>query len=108
MCEVVETNFGKFKLIKNYKEAFELFTFNERYVDYLDRYRYIVGDYSGDLLRLKGFTEENYETIPDYLIESCTPKAPYFVLLKVVSETTHNKVISTNNKQRKQIKRKNH
>jgi len=44
---------------------------------------YIVGDYSADMLRMKGFTESNFETIPDYLMESATPNAPYFVLKRV-------------------------
>lgn len=77
---MIETDHGKFEIVKDYKEALEIAVFNARYVDFLDRYKYIVGDYSADMLRLKGFTEQNYETIPDYLMESCTPNAPYFVL----------------------------
>lgn len=77
---MIETEHGLFELIKDYKEALETKTFNERYVSYLDRYIYIVGDYASDMLRLKGFTKDNYNTIPDYLMESCTPNAPYFVL----------------------------
>lgn len=77
---MVETDHGMYTIIKDYKEAFEVKAFNDRYVDYFDKYLYIVGDYSADMLRLKGFTKENYQTIPDYLIESCTPNAPYFVL----------------------------
>ena len=77
---MIETAHGLFEVIKDYKEALEIKVFNDRYVDYLDKYKYIVGDYSADMLRFKGFTEENYQTIPDYLMESCTPNAPYFVL----------------------------
>lgn len=77
---IVETDHGVFELIKDYKEALEVKVFNDRYVTYLDKYMYIVGDYSADMLRLKGFTKSNYETIADYLMESCTPNAPYFVL----------------------------
>jgi uncharacterized protein YutD len=77
---MIETEHGLFEVIKDYKEALEIKTFNERYVSYLDRYIYIVGDYASDMLRLKGFTKDNYNTIPDYLMESCTPNAPYFVL----------------------------
>lgn len=80
---MIETEHGKFELIKDYKEALEIMVFNERYVSYLDKYLYIVGDYSADMLRLKGFTKENYETIPDYLMESCTPNAPYFVIRRI-------------------------
>lgn len=80
---MIETTHGEFEIIKDYKEAFEMLAFNERYVSYLDRYQYIVGDLSAEMLRLKGFTTKNYETIPDYLMESCTPNAPYFVLKRV-------------------------
>ncbi len=80
---MIETEHGKFEIIKDYKEALEILAFNERYVPYLNKYAFIVGDYSADMLRLKGFTEKNSETIPDYLMESATPNAPYFVLQRV-------------------------
>ena len=65
---MIETEHGTFEIIKDYKEALEILAFNERYVAFLNKYVYIVGDYSADMLRLKGFTESNFETIPDYLI----------------------------------------
>lgn len=77
---MVETKHGNFEIIKDYKEAFEVEVFNEKYIGFLDKYTFIVGDYSADMLRFKGFTESNYQEIPDYLMESCTPNAPYFVL----------------------------
>lgn len=80
---MIETSHGNFIFIKDYKEAFEVKEFNDRYVDFLDKYVYIVGDYSADMLRFKGFSEENYQTIPDYLIESATPNAPYYVLKRI-------------------------
>jgi uncharacterized protein YutD len=80
---MIETDHGKFEVIKDYKEALEIKIFNDRYVKYLDKYNYIVGDYSADMLRFKGFTNNNYQTIPDYLMESCTPNAPYFVLKRL-------------------------
>ena len=83
---MIETDHGNFEVIKDYKEALEIKAFNERYVDYLDKYIYIVGDYSAAMLRFKGFSEKNYETIPDYLIESCTPNAPYYVLKRINKE----------------------
>ncbi len=83
---MIETDHGNFELIKDYKEALEIKAFNDRYVSFLDKYLYIVGDYSSDMLRFKGFSEHNYETIPDYLMESCTPNAPYFVLKRLNKE----------------------
>lgn len=81
---MIETEHGKFEIIKDYKEALEIKAFNERYVNFLNKYIYIVGDYSADMLRFKGFTEKNFETIPDYLMESCTPNAPYFILKRLI------------------------
>ncbi len=81
--ETVETDHGHFLLMKNFREAFELKTFNERYVDYLDHYIYIVGDVSGEKLRLKGFAQKDKDRIFDYLMESTTPNAPYFILKRV-------------------------
>ncbi len=78
--EAVETDHGNFILVKDFKEAFELKTFSERYVDYLDHYIYIVGDVSGEKLRLKGFAQKDKDRIFDYLMESTTPNAPYFIL----------------------------
>lgn len=83
---MIETEHGNFEIIKDYKEALEIKVFNERYVEYLDKYTYIVGDYSADMLRFKGFTEESKQTIPDYLMESATPNAPYFVLKRINKE----------------------
>lgn len=80
---MIETDHGSFEIVKDYKEALEIKAFNDRYVKYLDKYNYIVGDYSADMLRLKGFSNGNYQTIPDYLMESCTPNAPYFVLKRI-------------------------
>ena len=62
---MIETEHGNYEVIKDYKEAIEIKAFNDRYVSYLDKYMYIVGDYSSDKLRFKGFSESNYETIPD-------------------------------------------
>ena len=83
---MIETEHGNFEIIKDYKEALEIKVFNERYVEYLDKYTYIVGDYSADMLRFKGFTEDSKQTIPDYLMESATPNAPYFVLKRLNKE----------------------
>lgn len=79
---MIETEHGMFVLKKNYRDAFVLDDFNQRYVDYFDKYPYIVGDYSAGLLRLKGFDNTNFEMIPDYLVESCPPNCAYYILKK--------------------------
>jgi len=101
---MIDTDHGQFEIIKDYKEALEIKVFNDRYVSYLDRYAYIVGDYSADMLRLKGFTTKNYETIPDYLMESCTPNAPYFVLRRVEEKKPEEPKPNRRKKRRKKPK----
>jgi len=77
---MIESVHGEFEIIKNYREAFVLDDFNKKYVDFFDIFPYIVGDYSGGLLRIKGFTDENYQMIPDYVMESCAPNCAYYIL----------------------------
>lgn len=77
---MIETIHGEFELIKNFREAYVLDDFNKKYLDVFNIYPYIVGDYSAGLLRLKGFSKENYKQIPDYLVESCAPGCAYYIL----------------------------
>lgn len=80
----MDTKAGKFELIKDYRDGFDLELFDAKYVEYLDKYVYIVGDYASGLLRLKGFSEDdnysNHKYIPDYILESCTPNCMYYIL----------------------------
>ena len=86
---IIETNIGKFELIKNHKEAFDQTKFEEKYVDVaFDRYTYLVGDISADILRIKGFASDpksvnSFKKIPDYLTESCNMNCAYFILKRV-------------------------
>ena len=77
---MIDTVHGEFEIIKEFKEAFVLDDFNKRYLDIFNIYPYVVGDYSAGLLRLKGFTKDNYNQIPDYLVESCAPGCAYYIL----------------------------
>jgi uncharacterized protein YutD len=77
---MIESVHGEFELVKNYRDAFILDDFNKKYVDFFDLYPYLVGDYSGGILRLKGFREGNFQTIPDYIMESCAPNCAYYIL----------------------------
>lgn len=77
---MIESIHGEFEMVKNYREAFVLDDFNKKYVDYFDIYPYLVGDYSAGILRLKGFKDDNYQMIPDYIVESCAPNAAYYIL----------------------------
>ena len=83
---IIETEFGTFELIKNYREAFDLEMFIERYVPVaFHKYTYIVGDLSSEKLRLRGFNKDpkslnGFTRIPDYLNESCNFNCAYFIL----------------------------
>ena len=81
---MLETEHGEFELVKNFRDAFVLDDFNKRYLDVFDIYPYVVGDYSANILRLKGFTKNGktngVRLIPDYLMESCAFNCPYYIL----------------------------
>lgn len=77
-----------YKLIENYKDAFDLEQMENRYSDYLLKYDYIVGDIAYQKLRLRGFFDDYRRGVPidmkisnleDYLVEFCSFGSPYFV-----------------------------
>lgn len=86
---MIETEYGTFELIKDYREAFNLEMFLERYVPVaFNKYAYIVGDVSAEKLRLRGFNKDpksqnGFKHIPDYLNESCNFNCAYFILKRV-------------------------
>lgn len=85
----IETVYGNFLLLKNYKDAFDKNVFEQRYINTFDKYEFILGDVSSGLLRLKGFSKNgkhSYLKIPDYLDQFCNYNAPYFILEKIDNE----------------------
>ena len=78
----------EFELVENYKEAFDLTAFHQRFSEILNKFDYIVGDWGNEQLRLRGFyrdekAKENAEKISrlqDYLLEYCNYGCAYFVL----------------------------
>lgn len=79
----------EYLLEKDYREAFKLEDFTNRYSDILSKYDYIVGDWGYGQLRLKGFYEDHNTkatfdtkigTLQDYLYEYCNFGAAYFIL----------------------------
>ena len=92
MDKLIEVGTNKYKLIKDYKEAFNLEEFTQRYTDYFKDYDYIVGDIAYSKLRLKGFYNKdnkkvnkinNYQNVNKYLIDNCANDCKYFILEKV-------------------------
>ena len=78
----VEEN--EYKLIKDYKNAFDEEMFKERYTSYFENYDYIVGDIAYSKLRLKGFNKINdYKNLEKYIKDNCAYDCKYFVLEKI-------------------------
>lgn len=90
----IKLNEIEYKLIENYMDGFNLTEITEKIneTDYFDNFDYILGDYSYDKLRLKGFYHKNnknvknfnnYDDIKDYIKEYCSYGCRYFILEKV-------------------------
>lgn len=80
-----------YKLVKDYKDAFNEEEFLSRFTDYFYDYDYIVGDISYGKLRLKGFNLKSssgfnsindYSRLEKYLKENCSYDCKYFILKK--------------------------
>lgn len=81
-----------YRVVVDYREAFDLEKAANRYSEVLSRYDFIVGDWGYDQLRLKGFFDTNnkralpdqrIDTLEDYLYEYCNFGCAYFVLERV-------------------------
>ncbi|MFI3307474.1 MAG: YutD-like domain-containing protein [Mycoplasmatota bacterium] len=85
-------NTFEYKIIKNYKDAFNEEEVREKFTDYFDSYDYILGDIAYSKLRLKGFYNKenkkcnkinNYDDIDNYIKDNCAYNCKYFILEKV-------------------------
>lgn len=85
----------EYKLIKQYKDGFDLQALTEKYTEYFEQYDYILGDWAYGKLRLKGFCEKNnplyneindYSSIDNYIKENCAYECKYFIIKKVTNE----------------------
>ncbi|MCM3004444.1 YutD family protein [Priestia koreensis] len=81
-----------YEVVKEYREGFNEEAFLGRYVDLLNRYDYLVGDWGYNQLRLRGFFDDHNQkatydtkisTLNDYIQEYCNFGCAYFVLRKV-------------------------
>ena len=88
---MITINDKKYDLIENYKDGFDEEALKEKYTDYFDDYDYIIGDWSYNKLRLKGFcdrTNKKCNRINDikfkdsYIKDMCSYECKYFVLKK--------------------------
>ena len=93
---ILNTTKGIYKLEINYRDAFNLEAFQEKYLEECyDKYQYIVGDISSNILRLKGFDDTKepngrFKLIDKYIEDSCAFGCPYFVLSRIHSEKEMN------------------
>jgi len=87
--EQLSINGQIFTVQENFNEAVNIEAIADRYMDILDSYDFVVGDWSYEQLRLKGFyaddakigsLEQKIKHLPDYLIEYASFGAAYFVL----------------------------
>lgn len=85
-------NDHEYKVIKNYRDAFNESEVIDKITDYYNDYDYIVGDIAYNKLRLKGFYKENNKKVKElnniknldnYLRDFCAPDCKYFVLEKI-------------------------
>ncbi|MDN6195682.1 MAG: YutD family protein [Atopostipes suicloacalis] len=91
-AETIKLSNVDYKIIENYRDAFDLEQLENRYSDYLLKYDYIVGDIAYQKLRLRGFFDDQRKGVPidmkishleDYLIEYCSFGSPYFVFERI-------------------------
>ena len=88
---IIEVDNLKYKLIEDYREAFDKDLFLEKYTNYFENFDYIVGDIAYSKLRLKGFNKKDnkyynkindYNNVKKYLKENCAYDCKYFILEK--------------------------
>lgn len=92
---IIEVENNKYKLIKDYKDAFNKEEFENRYTSYFENYDYIVGDIAYSKLRLKGFCRKgnkllnkinDYSNLDKYIKDNCAFDCKYFILEKQKQE----------------------
>lgn len=81
----------KYKVIKDYRDAFDKEIVTEKVTDYFNDFDYILGDWAYGKLRLKGFYKKDnknvkeindYERVNEYIKNNCAYDCRYFILEK--------------------------
>ncbi|TVV26212.1 DUF1027 domain-containing protein [Weissella cibaria] len=87
--DVIFINERSYRLVHNYREAYDQQKMAARFSDFLEKYDFLVGDIAADQLRLHGFYKDGatgvarsqqISALQDYLYEEVNFGAPYFVL----------------------------
>ena len=88
----IEINNVKYEVIRNDKSCINEEELSEKITDYFENYDYIVGDFSYDKVRLKGYYEKtnkkateinDISNIEHYIKEYCSYGARIFIIKKV-------------------------
>jgi len=89
-----------YTVLKEFRTKFDPELFDEKIVQVLLKYDFIVGDFADDHLRLKGFYHDRHidnksskkaSKIEQYLKESCNYMCPHYVLEKIQDEPQRKK-----------------
>lgn len=92
MKKIIDINDFKYRIVKNYKDKFNLDLVCKKWTDYFEIYDYIVGDFAYDKLRLKGFCKKenpNFKDLNDekgiksYIKKDCAYECAYFILERI-------------------------
>lgn len=84
-------NDKEYTLIKDEKSSFDYDEVVEKFTDYFNEFDYVLGDYSYEKLRLKGFCKKNnknfkecndYKNVESYLRNFCSYGCRYFIIEK--------------------------
>lgn len=82
----------EYKVVEDYRNCLDVDLVKEKLndIDYFNEYDYILGDFSYDKLRLKGFKKKenanninNYDNIKEYIKNYCSYGCKYFILEKI-------------------------
>ncbi len=91
MKKIIVNNI-EYEVIKDYNNALNLEDLTEKFTDYFEPFDYVVGDYSYEKLRLKGFLDQhnknvkeynNYKNVEEYIEKYCSYKARHFIIKKL-------------------------
>ena len=86
---------NNYTILKEFRTEFNPELFDEKIVQVLLKYDFIVGDFADDHLRLKGFyhdrtrnnrSDKKFSKIEKYIKESCNYMCPHYVLEKIQDE----------------------
>ena len=61
---MIKINNKTYRLVEEYKNAFDLEVVKEKLTDYFDDFDYIIGDWAYGKLRLKGFNKKENKRYP--------------------------------------------